>query len=207
MPRRDNAATSSRGVKPLPPSSSKPKPIRFMKSSSAKFIAAAFILATLPATALSARPADTIPYAIGPLPLQAEATVTASTFFALARSDIENQKRFIIAQNLPMTEAEAAGFWALHRDYETDLGRLNARKFGLLDRYAREHGTMTDHDATVLAQNLFDLEESNTDLKRNYFRKFSKVMPVTKVARFFQIEGQLTTALDLQLKSSLPLIP
>jgi hypothetical protein len=59
----------------------------------------------------------------------------------------------------------------------------------------------------VLVQDLFDLEENNTELKRSYFRKFSKVMPVTKVARFFQIEGQLTAAFDLQLKSSVPLIP
>lgn len=180
-----------------------------MKTNPTKSIlTAAAFLAALPIAALAAPVDNSNPYSLAAISeREQQAEVTASTFLALARSDIEHQKRFIIAQNLPMTEAEAAGFWTVHRNYESDLAQLNASKFGLMERYARQFENMTDRDAHALAQDLFDLEESNTALKRDYFRKFAKVMPVTKVARFFQIENQLTTALDLQVKSSLPLIP
>jgi hypothetical protein len=129
-----------------------------------------------------------------------------STSLALARSDIANQKKFIIANNLPMSEAEAAVFWPLHRAYESDLGELNEQKFGVLERYARHFDTMTDREAQALAMDLFILEEKNTSLRRNYFKRFAKIMPVTKAARFFQIENQLNLALDLQVKASVPLI-
>jgi hypothetical protein len=179
-----------------------------MKTNPTKSIlAVAAFIAALPITALAVRPAEPQPYSLAAISAAPEMEITPSTFFALTRSDIENQKRFIIAQNLPMTEAEAAAFWAMHRNYESDLAQLNASKFGLMERYARQYENMTDRDAHALARDLFDLEESNTALKRDYFRKFAKVMPVTKVARFFQIENQLTMALDLQLKASLPLIP
>jgi hypothetical protein len=127
-------------------------------------------------------------------------------FVELARSDIKNDKALIIAENLPMTEAEAAEFWPLHRDYEAELSKLNDQKLALIVRYAHNYQTMTDMEATELAQSTFNLEAKKTDLKRKYFKKFLKVIPATKAARFFQIENQLNMALDLQVAAAMPLI-
>jgi hypothetical protein len=65
---------------------------------------------------------------------------------------------------------------------------------------------MTDKDAARLAADVFDLEEKRTDLKRKFFKKFAKVIPARKAARFFQIENQINMALDLQVAGALPLI-
>ena len=127
-------------------------------------------------------------------------------FIELTRSDLKTQKAVIIAQNLPMTEEEAAEFWPLHRDYEAELSKLNDQKLALIVRYANNYMTMTDKEAAELAKATFNLEEKKTDLKRKYFKEFSKVMPATKAARFFQIENQLNMVLDLQVAASLPLI-
>jgi hypothetical protein len=127
-------------------------------------------------------------------------------FVELARSDIKTQKALIIAENLPLTEEEGAEFWPLHREYEGELSKLNDQKLALIIRYAKNYQTMTDKEAGELANGSFDLEEKKTDLKRKYFKKFSKVMPATKAARFFQLESQLNMALDLQVAAALPLI-
>jgi hypothetical protein len=65
---------------------------------------------------------------------------------------------------------------------------------------------MTNQQASDLAMEVFDLEEKGTDLKRKYFKRFAKVIPPLKAARFFQIENQINMAIDLQVASSLPLI-
>jgi hypothetical protein len=127
-------------------------------------------------------------------------------FIELARSDLKTQKALLIAENLPMTEAEAAEFWPLHRDYEAELSKLNDQKLALIVRYANSYKTMTDKQAAELAKASFDLEAKKTGLKRKYFKKFQKAMPTTKAARFFQIENQLNTVLDLRVAASLPLI-
>jgi len=127
-------------------------------------------------------------------------------FVELARSDIKTDKALIIAENLPMTDAEAVEFWPLHRDYEAELSKLNDQKFALIVRYAHNYQTMTDQEATELAQDTFNLEAKKTDLKRKYFKKFSKVIPATKAARFFQLENQINLALELRVAASLPLI-
>ena len=127
-------------------------------------------------------------------------------FVELARSDIKTQKALIIAENLPMTEEEGAEFWPLHREYEGELSSLNDQKLALIVRYAKSYQTMTDKEAVELANGSFDLEAKKTELKRKYFKKFTKVMPATKAARFFQLENQLNMALDLQVAAALPLI-
>ena len=65
---------------------------------------------------------------------------------------------------------------------------------------------MTDKQAASLAGKVFDWEKKRTQLKRAWFKKFSKVVPAKKAAQFFQIENQLNAVLDLRLAAALPLI-
>ena len=127
-------------------------------------------------------------------------------FLELARSDLKTQKAIIVAENMEFTEEEGAEFWPLQRDYQHELTRLGDLKLALIEEYAANYQTMTDAAARDLTRKSFDLEEKKTDLKRKYFKKFAKVIPAKKAARFFQIDNQLNLALDLQVAASLPLI-
>ena len=127
-------------------------------------------------------------------------------FIELARSDLKTQKAFILAQNMPLTEEEGAEFWPLQREYETELTKLADERLEIIEDYAARYDTMTDAEASRLARKTFDLEKKKTELKSKYFKRFSKVMPAKKAARFFQIENQLNTAIDLRVAASLPLI-
>jgi hypothetical protein len=127
-------------------------------------------------------------------------------FIELARSDIRTQKTLIIAQNIQFTDDEAAEFWPLHSEYNLAFNQLLDERLRLLNDYAGTYKTMTDQQATALANKVFAWEEKRTKLKRTWFKKFSKVVPAKKAAQFFQIENQLNAALDLQLAAALPLI-
>jgi hypothetical protein len=127
-------------------------------------------------------------------------------FVEMARKDIRLEKATIIAENLPLTDGEAAEFWPLHREYEGDLARLNDRKLALIEKYLAQQDSLTDDQARMLAREVFDLEDQRTGLKRKYFREFQQAIPAVKAARFFQIENQLNMVLDLQVASALPLI-
>jgi len=138
-----------------------------------------------------------------------ELTVDAGNlraFIELARSDLKTQKTLIIAQNIQFTADEAVEFWPFHSEYTVQLNKLLDQRLVLLEQYAATYQNMTDAQATGLAQKIFGWEEKRVALKRTWFKKFSKVVPVKKAAQFFQIENQLNAALDLQLAAALPLI-
>ncbi len=154
-----------------------------------------------PATALMAQTEQPAPAPASSLDMG-----NLRAFVELARSDIRTQKALIMAQNIDFTADEAVEFWPVQREYELELNKLLDRRYELILRYARQYRTMTDKDAAQLANDVFDLECKRTSLKRKYFKKFSRVVPALKAARFFQIENQLNMALDLQVAASLPLI-
>ena len=129
-----------------------------------------------------------------------------NTLVELARRDVQLEKAVLISKSLPLTEAEAAEFWPIHRQYEQDLAALMDRKLTLIRGYFSNQGNMTDAQAKTLAQETLDLESKRTDLKRSYFRKFQAAVPAAKAARFFQIENQLNMLIELQIASELPLI-
>jgi hypothetical protein len=142
-------------------------------------------------------------------PQARESTIDAGNlraFIELARSDLKTQKTLIIAQNIQFTDDEAAEFWPVHNEYSLELNKLLDERLQLLNEYAGIYQTMTDKQATALANKVFALEEKRTKLKRTWFKRFSKVVPAKKAAQFFQIENQLNAALDLQLAAALPLI-
>ena len=124
----------------------------------------------------------------------------------LVRKDVRTDKALILAQNIDFTNDEAVDFWPLYSEYELDLGKWYDQRFTLLKGYFERHATMTDDQTTKLADEVFSLEEKRTDLKRKYYKKFSKVVGPKKAARFFQIENQLNSLIDMRIAAEVPLI-
>ena len=128
------------------------------------------------------------------------------TFVELLRKDVRTEKAIILAQNIDFTEEEAVNFWPLYSEYELELSKWYDQRFALIKGYLDDERTMTDEETRKLARDVFSLEDKRTDLKRKYYKKFSKVVGAKKAARFFQIENQLNAVIDLRVAAALPLI-
>jgi len=128
------------------------------------------------------------------------------TFIELARSDVKAEKALIIAQNIDFTSDEAVDFWPVYREYSLELSKWYDQRLALVKSYLEQGKTMTDDQTRKAVDQVFKLEDQRTELKRKYFKKFSKLVGVKKSARFFQIENQLNAAIDLRLAAALPLI-
>lgn len=127
-------------------------------------------------------------------------------FVDLARRDLRLHKAMIIAQNLPLTNDEAASFWPIQREYEADLAAINDQRLALMKKYFARRIKLDAETATALARETFDLESQRTELKRKYFERLRQVIPAAKAARFFQLDNQLNMVVDLKVAASLPLI-
>lgn len=128
------------------------------------------------------------------------------TFIQLVRSDLRMQKAYVLAQNMELTNDEAVEFWPLQRDYQTELSKYYDQRLLLTREFLDDYDAMTEADALTIAEQVLSLEESRITLKRKYFAKFSEVISAKKAFRFFQIENQINTAIDLRLAAALPLI-
>jgi hypothetical protein len=124
----------------------------------------------------------------------------------LLRKDIRSQKKQIIAANVQLTDTEAEKFWPLYDQYTAELVMINDAKYAAIKEYATNYNTLTDDKALSLTRQLLGVDQSVAQLRMKYVPMFSKVVSGKKTALFFQLDRRLTTLIDLQLASQIPMV-
>src|SRR4029434_6258191 len=75
-----------------------------------------------------------------------------------------------------------------------------------LKEYAATYNSMTDSQADKLMSNYMDFQKDKLNLEKDYVKKFKKILPTRKVARYFQLEHKLDAVIDYDLARAIPLL-
>jgi hypothetical protein len=122
------------------------------------------------------------------------------------RADLQAERTKIVADNLPLTEAEAQKFWPLYNEYRARWSKLDDRALALVKDYAANYDAMSDEKARQLIGQQLDIEEERLKLRRSYLGKFEKVLPGKKTARYYQIERKMDAAVANETASVIPYV-
>ncbi len=133
------------------------------------------------------------------------ADAIADQQLTLLRKDIRSIKKQIIAANLTLTDSEATKFWQLYEQYSAETEKINNTRTAIIKQYAEDYGTLTDDQADHLIRSWLDTDVEQTQLRQRYVANFRKVLPGKKAATFFQLDRRISTMIDLQITSQLPL--
>jgi hypothetical protein len=124
----------------------------------------------------------------------------------LLRQDLRSQKKQLIAANLTLTDMESTRFWPVYDQFSAEMTTIGDQKLGLIKEYAQNFGSLTDVQAQSLLNRSLALDEAATQLRIKYVPIINKVLPGTKTATFFQMERRISTLIDLQVASQIPLV-
>jgi len=127
---------------------------------------------------------------------------------ARARTMIQEGRKEIIREDLHMTVVEEAAFWPLYAKYRAQLMPIQDRYVALTSNYIRQYesGILTDKYAEKMLQDYFSIQSDLLTTRRKYIRKFKKILPMLKVARFYQLENKMNADIDAELAFLVPLI-
>jgi hypothetical protein len=123
----------------------------------------------------------------------------------LLRRNIRSIKKQLIAANLTLTDSEATNFWQVYEQYSAETERINDTRTAIIKEYSEDHGTLTDDQADNLIRRWLDTDIEQTSLRQRYVPIFRKVLPGKKAATFFQLDRRISTMIDVQITSQLPL--
>lgn len=118
----------------------------------------------------------------------------------------QRDRKRLIAENLNLTREEAKRFWPLYEQYERDLFALTERRRALIGEFAENYDAMTDEMAKKLMLDRLQLEIERDRLRKHYLPQFEKVLPVKKLARYYQLESKIRAAVEAGIADELPLI-
>jgi hypothetical protein len=83
---------------------------------------------------------------------------------------------------------------------------LGDQKLVLIQDYAHDFLTMTDAKADQLAHRAMEIDDQRLALRKKYYDLLKKALPTVLVVRFFQLENQVQSIVDLQIAANLPII-
>jgi hypothetical protein len=85
------------------------------------------------------------------------------------------------------------------------MGRINDTRTAIMKEYSDGYGTLTDDQADNLIRRWLDTDIEQTKLRQRYVAIFRRDLPGKKAATFFQLDRRISTMIDVQLTSQLPL--
>jgi len=139
------------------------------------------------------------------LPLAAQQEKSADNM-NVVREALRADKKALVADNMQLTESEAKAFWPVYEEYQTEMKVIGDRMVKLIENYGATHKVMTDDTAGKLLKNLMSIQRDRVTLQEKYLPKFEKVLPMTKVARYYQIENKFRAVVDYDVTSEIPLV-
>jgi len=119
---------------------------------------------------------------------------------------IKADKKLLVAQNMGLTESEAKAFWPVYNTYQKDLLKIREQMGALIGEYAKNYQSMTNPAANKLLDDLVTLKTDHAKLIASSGPQFRKILPDTKVARYFQIENKVDAILSYELAKVIPLV-
>ncbi len=133
-------------------------------------------------------------------------TFAQESYFELLRQDMGTKKVALITEVMQFTDQESEVFWPLYREFDFEKSKLGDETLKLIKNYAANYENITDEKAVELMNTNFDLQKKKLDLKRNYLKKFGKVIAPARAVKFMQVMNQIEMIIDIQIASQLPLI-
>ncbi len=134
---------------------------------------------------------------------QEEADATMQTL----REAVRANKRAFVARNMELAGVQAEEFWPLYEAFQRRMDEIQAQLSSLVRDYAKEyeHGALTDKVAEPMIERLLSIERARVQLRDSYLPKFLKVLPATKVGRYYQIENKIWAVQQYELAGYIPL--
>lgn len=127
---------------------------------------------------------------------------------AAARQLLRDSRESIIREELRLTTDEEAKFWPLYELYRADIQPLGDQYVALIIDYMRhyEAADLTNEFAEKAINRYFDIRQELLRVRRSYVSRFAAILPMLKVARFYQLETKMTADVDAELALLVPLI-
>jgi hypothetical protein len=139
--------------------------------------------------------------AAAPVPAQENAADNMQIVVEKIRAD----KKLLVSENMQLTEAEAKSFWPVYDRFQDELFLIRARTLKMIGDYQDSYEKMTNGIARKLLNEFMNIETLRLKLYQVYLPKFRKVLPDTKVARYYQIENKIQAALMYEIAQRVPL--
>jgi hypothetical protein len=131
---------------------------------------------------------------------------TENDYLEMTREILKVEKKAAVSETMELTDVESQPFWNLYNEYQSALYLVQNKRIDIIKDYSDNYDTLSNEKADELWLGSIKYEQELLKLKKKYYTKFKKILPLGKAARFMQLENKIETLIDAQLALEIPLI-
>lgn len=124
----------------------------------------------------------------------------------LAKSDLKMEYKTIIIETLIFSDEEAEAFWPIFNAFMDEKNTLMDEDMKLLKDYSDNYESLDDDKIVDLVSRAMEIDMQRLKIRKAYFKKLKKALPVRKAGKLYQIDNQVSILLDFQIISQIPVI-
>ncbi len=119
---------------------------------------------------------------------------------------LEMQRKAVIAANLSLSDKEQA-FWPVYNAYREAMRKVIDQRIAIIGEYlhAVEQPITDERQAARLLDRYLRVLAGRIDIKKRFRSQFMKVLPATKVLRFYQLDNRFDLLVNMEIARSVPL--
>ncbi len=136
--------------------------------------------------------------------LQAQST---DTYIELLRSNIQLEKKNVIAESLDLSDKLSEKFWPIYNEYQSELIKITDKRIELIKNYAKNYQTLSDKKVNNYIERAFDNREELLKLDKKYYKKVNDAIGSRYAGKFIQLISKINALVDIQISAELPLFP
>lgn len=103
------------------------------------------------------------------------------------RKEIEAQRVAYITTQLKLTPEESQTFWPIYNEYKQTVDEHRKTR-GNHKKKMKDMSELSDKEVDEMLQSRFTHEREAIGIEEKYYGKFKQVLPIKKVAEFYQAE-------------------
>jgi len=131
---------------------------------------------------------------------------TTDDYIEILRTVLKTEKKAVIADVMTFTEQESAAFWPLYNEFDAKAYEIQTKRVKIIKDFAENYENMTDEKADQIWVSYMSYKHEFLNLTKQYYKKFKKILPAKKAAKYFQAENKIAVLVDFQLSSEIPFI-
>jgi Spy/CpxP family protein refolding chaperone len=102
----------------------------------------------------------------------------------------KSKKIAYITESLQLTPKEAEVFWPVYNQFNDKRQQINLDRLKLTQHYINTQESVTEEEASKMADKYVDLQLQEAALEVEYNKKFKAVLTAKKVLKLYQAEVQ-----------------
>lgn len=115
-------------------------------------------------------------------------------------------KKELVQSYMTIPEFQAAGFWKIYDEFETERKVLGTAKVKIINDYAMNYANLTEESADKIAKAGLKNNMDYQKLFSKYYDKYKREVGAVNAAKIIQFENYMQTTVQSEIQNSIPFI-